>query len=87
MSDKNLRETLLKISIRTGGPIEKKEYVNVDVPKPKFEDTHDRTTTWYRKDLLAELNEITKGKRGLKTQILNAILDDYLRERRRKLDE
>ena len=48
------------------------------------EDTHQRTTFLFRKDLLRRLDKLTKGKRGFKTMFINEAIEALLNEWEKK---
>ena len=48
--------------------------------KPKFEELHKKDTFWVRNEILDKLHGITKGNKGLKTQIINDSLELFFKK-------
>ena len=48
--------------------------------KPKFEELHKKDTFWVRTEVLEKLHGITKGNKGLKTQIINEALELFFKK-------
>lgn len=46
--------------------------------KPTVNDTHTRTTFLLRNDLAERLNTLSEGKRGFKTEFMNAAIEQML---------
>ena len=59
--------------------------VNVYPPRvsrrPKFEDTHTRSTFYIENDLLEQMNRLADGEKGEKTRIINEALRAYLKRK------
>jgi metal-responsive CopG/Arc/MetJ family transcriptional regulator len=47
--------------------------------KPKFEELHKKDTFWVKNEVLEKLHEITKGNKGMKTQIINEALELFFK--------
>jgi|GEM_PF-3499040 hypothetical protein len=61
----------------------KNENVNAYISankKPKFEELHKKDTFWIRHEILEKLHGITKGNKGLKTQIINESLELFFKK-------
>jgi len=63
------------------------EYENISVnayvlanKKPKFEETHRKCTFWLEDDLYDRLHNLTSGEKGLKTQVVNDALKQFLKK-------
>lgn len=56
------------------------EMINKKDSKVKVEDTHKRMTFLVENDLKDEFNELTEGKWGLKTKLINKAIRDMLNE-------
>jgi hypothetical protein len=48
--------------------------------KPKFEELHKKDTFWIKNEILEKLHGITKGNKGLKTQIINDSLELFFKK-------
>ncbi|MGH0741957.1 hypothetical protein [Bacillus paranthracis] len=56
------------------------EEYNRRTQREKVEDSHTRRTFLVRKDLLAKLDELSEGKHGFKTLVINKALEEALRQ-------
>ena len=48
--------------------------------KPKFEELHRKDTFWVKNEILDKLHTITKGNKGLKTQIINEAIELFFKK-------
>lgn len=48
--------------------------------KPKFEELHKKDTFWIRNEILDKLHGLTKGNKGMKTQIINEALEMFFKK-------
>jgi len=68
-------------TIMIRGEIKQEDKLNIEEmypKKPKFEELHTRDTFWVKNEIFKKLHSMTKGNKGMKTNIINDALEQFL---------